>query len=206
MQIWSLDWQDPLEKQMATHSSILAWEIPWTEEPGGLQSMGWQSERTQRLNNNITHMGEWQCWHAFSLRIFSKMIPNGICFLLSMPLCNLLPLKVGLIQWQLSSNTINMVKVTVSVLRLDFKSLPSILLTLACGPHNGRGRNLKARHWSLVKYSENLRWLTAGWGSLGTDFTPVVPWDNSIPAPTFDCSFARDPEPEDPINLHMNFC
>ena len=32
--------EDPLEKKMATHSSILAWEIPWTEEPGGLQSMG----------------------------------------------------------------------------------------------------------------------------------------------------------------------
>ena len=34
---------DPLEKEMATHSSILAWRIPWTEEPGGLQSMGLQS-------------------------------------------------------------------------------------------------------------------------------------------------------------------
>ena len=38
---------DPLEKEMATHSSILAWEIPWTEEPGGLQSMGLQMSRTQ---------------------------------------------------------------------------------------------------------------------------------------------------------------
>ena len=38
----SLGWEDPLEKEMATHSSILAWEIPWTEEPGGLQSMGSQ--------------------------------------------------------------------------------------------------------------------------------------------------------------------
>ena len=34
-----LDWEDALEKEMATHSSILAWEAPWTEEPGGLQSM-----------------------------------------------------------------------------------------------------------------------------------------------------------------------
>ena len=34
----SLDWEDPLEKEMATYSSILAWEIPWTEEPSGLQS------------------------------------------------------------------------------------------------------------------------------------------------------------------------
>ena len=38
----SLGWEDPLEKEMALHSSILAWEIPWTEEPGGLQSMGLQ--------------------------------------------------------------------------------------------------------------------------------------------------------------------
>ena len=36
----SLGWEDPLEKEMATHSSTLAWKIPWTEEPGGLQSMG----------------------------------------------------------------------------------------------------------------------------------------------------------------------
>ena len=36
----SLSWEDPLEKEMATHSSILAWKTPWTGEPGGLQSMG----------------------------------------------------------------------------------------------------------------------------------------------------------------------
>ena len=39
----SLGWEDPLEKGMATHSSIFAWRIPWTEEPGRQQSMGWQS-------------------------------------------------------------------------------------------------------------------------------------------------------------------
>ena len=41
-QVRSLDWEDPLEKEMATHSSILAQKISWTEEPGGLQSMGSQ--------------------------------------------------------------------------------------------------------------------------------------------------------------------
>jgi len=40
--VQSLDWEDPLEEGMDTHSSILAWRIPWTEEPGGLQSMGLQ--------------------------------------------------------------------------------------------------------------------------------------------------------------------
>ena len=41
-QVLSMGQENPLEKEMATHSSILAWEIPWTEQPGGLQSMGLQ--------------------------------------------------------------------------------------------------------------------------------------------------------------------
>ena len=41
-----LDQKDPLEEEIATHSSILTWEIPWTEEPGGLQSRGLQKSRT----------------------------------------------------------------------------------------------------------------------------------------------------------------
>ena len=45
-QVWSLGGKDPLEKEKATHSSILAWEIPWIEEPGGLQSMGSESDIT----------------------------------------------------------------------------------------------------------------------------------------------------------------
>ena len=43
----SLGWGDPLEKDMATHSSVLVWRIPWTEEPGGLQSLG-----SQRVGHN----------------------------------------------------------------------------------------------------------------------------------------------------------
>ena len=42
MEVQSLGWEDPLEKKMATHSSILAWKIPWIKEPGGLQSIGLQ--------------------------------------------------------------------------------------------------------------------------------------------------------------------
>ena len=52
--VQSLGWEDPLEKGMATHSSILAWRIPWTEEPGGLQSMGSQS-RTRLSDFTHTH-------------------------------------------------------------------------------------------------------------------------------------------------------
>ena len=51
MQVQSLCWEDPLEKEVSTHSSILAWEIPWTEELGGLQSTGRkESDTTERLH------------------------------------------------------------------------------------------------------------------------------------------------------------
>ena len=52
MQILSLGLEDPLEEGMATHSSILAWRIPWTQEPGGLQSIG-----SQRVGHDE---GTWQ--------------------------------------------------------------------------------------------------------------------------------------------------
>ena len=47
--VQSLGWEDPLEKEMATHSSILAWKIPWMEQPGGLRSTG-----SQRVGHNFT--------------------------------------------------------------------------------------------------------------------------------------------------------
>ena len=47
--VQSLGWEDSLEKEMATHSSILAWRIPWAEKPGGLQSMG-----SQRVGHDFT--------------------------------------------------------------------------------------------------------------------------------------------------------
>ena len=50
--VWSLGREDPLQKRMATHSSILAWRIPWTEEPGGLQSMGLQRVGQDRVTKN----------------------------------------------------------------------------------------------------------------------------------------------------------
>jgi len=50
LRVRSLDLEDPLEEKMATHSSILAWKFPWTEKPGGLQSMG-----LQRVRHDCTH-------------------------------------------------------------------------------------------------------------------------------------------------------
>ena len=53
--VQSLGWEDPLEKEMATHSSILAWRISWSEEPGGLQSMGRkESDVAERLTHGVT--------------------------------------------------------------------------------------------------------------------------------------------------------
>ena len=56
-QVQTLGWKDPLEQEMATHSSILAWKIPWTEEPGGLQSMGWQRVRQDLATKNNKSTG-----------------------------------------------------------------------------------------------------------------------------------------------------
>ena len=55
----SLGRENPLEKGMATHFSILAWRIPWTEEPGGLQSTGHkESDTTKRLTHTHAHLGD----------------------------------------------------------------------------------------------------------------------------------------------------
>ena len=64
-QVWSLGWEDPLEEEMATHSSVLAWKIPLTEEHGGLQSTG-----SQRVSHDWTSKQQLQqqCDHLFSLQ------------------------------------------------------------------------------------------------------------------------------------------
>ena len=56
--VWSLVWEDPLEKEMAIHSSILAWKAPWTGNSYELQSMGWQFNKTLQLNNDMSIDGE----------------------------------------------------------------------------------------------------------------------------------------------------
>ena len=56
-QVWSLLGENPLKEETATHSSILAWRIPWTEEPGGLQSVGSQRVRRGRETNTFSFTG-----------------------------------------------------------------------------------------------------------------------------------------------------
>ena len=66
MRVQPLGQEDALEKEMATHSSILAWEIPWIEEPGGLQSMG-----LQRVNSK-THFSSLTCL-IYSLKLLTSI-------------------------------------------------------------------------------------------------------------------------------------
>ena len=66
MQVRSLGREDPLEKEMRTHSSLLAWRTPWTEEPGGLQSMSSQKSQT------------WLCWAFFAVHGLSSCGKQGL--------------------------------------------------------------------------------------------------------------------------------
>ena len=72
-----LSWEDPLEKEMATHSSILTWRIPWTEEPGRLQSMRSQeSDTTYGLNHHHHHHTDTQ---NLSIWGFRGHIDHAVC-------------------------------------------------------------------------------------------------------------------------------
>ena len=76
----SLCQDDPLEKKMLTHSGILAWEIPWTEEPGGLQSMGSQKSQTRPKQLSMKYNNRWLKWWAvahFSSITFPFMFCDG---------------------------------------------------------------------------------------------------------------------------------
>ena len=76
--VWSLGQEDPLEKDMATHSSILAWRILWTEEPGGLQSTGslsrtWLSDLTFNFS---TFLYNWMVWSSCSLGTHKSLLQH----------------------------------------------------------------------------------------------------------------------------------
>ena len=80
MGVWFLGQENPLEEERATHSSILAWRIPWTEDPGGLQSMGLQSR---------TWLSNWACTHwLFFLSPVPKLFLSTAHTLFSIALCS----------------------------------------------------------------------------------------------------------------------
>ena len=91
--VWSLGWEDPLEKGMATHSSILAWEIPWMEEPGRVKSLGSQTVghdwavNTYRKSLSIPALDE-QWWKLIG--------PGGVEMVIGLVKCRLLSLMEGM--------------------------------------------------------------------------------------------------------------
>ena len=84
-QVQSLSWEDPLEKEMTNHSSIFTWEIPWTEEHGGLQSMGLRKSRTSlsdyatttdSFNPEITTINAYASYLSRYMHIHKLMLCN----------------------------------------------------------------------------------------------------------------------------------
>ena len=76
--IWSLGQEDPLEKEMDTHSSILAWKIPWTEEPGGLQSM--KSQKVLDTTERLTYSSVQFSYSVMSNSLQSHGLPTRLLF------------------------------------------------------------------------------------------------------------------------------
>ena len=73
--VWSLGWEDPLEEGMATHSSVLAWRIPWTEEPGRLQSM--RSQSWTWLKQHSTHQWKESQKQVLTVKCFRQNVPRN---------------------------------------------------------------------------------------------------------------------------------
>ena len=76
MQVRSQGWEDPLEEEMTTRSSILAWEIPWTEEPGRLRSIGSQRVGTQ-LKRLSTHACIWPLFSSSPGPVSTSLPPRS---------------------------------------------------------------------------------------------------------------------------------
>ena len=66
--------EDPLEKEMATHSNILAWRIPWTEEPGGIQSWG---RKELDMTERLTHTNTECCFRSFKWQCLENPMDGG---------------------------------------------------------------------------------------------------------------------------------
>ena len=76
MQVWSFGWDDPLEKEMATYSSILAWEIPWTEEPGGHDLATKPPPPTGRSKSHRKALGSCAGSRLYALPRFTRPCSN----------------------------------------------------------------------------------------------------------------------------------
>ena len=80
-QVRSLGWEDPLEKEMATHSSILAWKMPWTEEPGRLQTIGLQRTRHDRATSlSLSILNRWYTTYVSHIVVVVQFLSRVLLF------------------------------------------------------------------------------------------------------------------------------
>ena len=143
--VWSLDWEDSLEKGMATHSSILAWRIPWIEEPGGLQFMLPQSQ-TRLSDFHFHQMGSVTSMSHRTSQLFiillrrysllkdkkSKVWKEGKLKVFTQ-LLDLVLISLYYKRWFLSSQARNNVlNVQCAVLRLTAQSCPTLCNPMDC--------------------------------------------------------------------------
>ena len=87
MRVWSLGWKDPLEMEMATHSNILVWEMPWTEKPGELQPMGSQSQTSSIERINASKWSQISSFlsqsHSLRTHFLPRHVSGHLCSVLS---------------------------------------------------------------------------------------------------------------------------
>ena len=83
--------EDPLEKELATHYSLLAWRIPWTEEPGGLQAMRLQRDTTERLSTTQQHSTAYSVQHSPEVSRGTLYRSNYLQIPQTLSLCDFLP-------------------------------------------------------------------------------------------------------------------
>ena len=99
MQVLSLGWEDPLEEEMATHSSTLAWRIPWTEEPDGLQSVG--SRRV--ADNLVTKHTRW--YIETQLVLYTAVTTSNVAkFTSALIVCLFCFLQINYVIWEKKDN------------------------------------------------------------------------------------------------------
>ena len=84
MQVQSLGQEDPSEKGLATHSSILAWEIPWTEKPGGLQFIAALFHTSQKVEAKCPWVHEWinTVWYMHTMEYYLALKGKKFCHML----------------------------------------------------------------------------------------------------------------------------
>ena len=145
--VWSLDWEDPLEKEMAPHSSILAWKSPWEDEPGRLQSTGLQKSQAQLSTHTYTHT-----WPAkpkiFIFWPFTKsfLTPFLQCWIRDIHhLKNLIQLKYSLIL---------LFQINIDIWKF-YKDLHVILIIL--GLLNSKGQERSRSNLTHTEESEKFR-------------------------------------------------